>query len=166
MIRGAVRHDIELIVDCRRALSLPEDQAKVLRLSSPGFPLQLDDSSAPALRNRLKAVRKASNVVQFRMNGVAFNIRPAKMNDDRKPSLHIGLGDGSYLELNPDECETLSDLIAASGKGDPSSSSMTCTVFSGPLEEERKRQEDESRARNRSRHKSEDYPILPTSRGI
>ena len=100
------------------------------------------------------------------MNGVAFDIRPAKMNDDRTPSLHIDLADGSYLDLNPDQCETLSDLIAASGKGDPSSSSMTCTVFSAPLEEQRKRQEDESRAKNRSRHKSEDYPILPISSGI
>lgn len=166
MTRGSVRNYIDLIIDCSGAIRLEDDQVEALRLSPQSFPLQRDASSASALRGRLKAVRKASNLVKFRMNGVGFDIRPGEMNDSRTPSLHINLGGESHLTLNSDQCETLSDLIAASAKDDPSSSSMTCEVFSEQLEADRKRQEDEGRARNHSRHTSEDYPILPISRGV
>jgi hypothetical protein len=128
---------IDLILSAEREISFRPEQLEALRTSAPGFPFKLDDASAKALQNRLKALRKATTEIRFSIAGLSFHQIPPTSSVGQ-PKLIMNLdGDDSHISFSPDRADVLHDMIIASNNKQRASSILECPVFSRVLNEER-----------------------------
>ncbi|WP_067489597.1 hypothetical protein [Erythrobacter sp. CCH5-A1] len=128
---------IDLILSAEREISFRPEQLEALRISAPAFPFKLDDASAKALQNRLKALRRATTEIRFSIAGLSFHQIPPSSSVGQ-PKLIMSLdGDDSNISFSPDRADVLHDMIIASNNKQRASSILECPVFSRVLNEER-----------------------------